>query len=148
MKRTITVALAFALLHSPLYARYSSGSHRHRSASSRGRYVRSHRSYHARSRSHSTRSYSGVRINSRHRNPRTFAPVPHARDQQAGIKRSESAKRDFMRQTGYPHGRKGYVVDHIKPLACGGADGPSNMQWQTDAEAKAKDKVERKGCCK
>jgi hypothetical protein len=49
-------------------------------------------------------------------------------------------------QTGYPHGRPGYVVDHIKPLACGGADVPSNMQWQTIAAAKAKDKVERAGC--
>ena len=49
-----------------------------------------------------------------------------------------------MRQTGYPHGRPGYVVDHIKPLAKGGADSPSNMQWQSIAEAKAKDKWERK----
>ena len=38
------------------------------------------------------------------------------------------------------------MVDHIIPLACGGADGPSNMQWQTVAESKAKDKWERKGC--
>jgi hypothetical protein len=43
---------------------------------------------------------------------------------------------------------KGYVIDHIKPLACGGADRPSNMQWQTTAEAKAKDKWERKACRK
>jgi hypothetical protein len=41
-----------------------------------------------------------------------------------------------MRQTGYPRGRKGYVVDHIVPLECGGADAPSNMQWQTVREAK------------
>ena len=40
----------------------------------------------------------------------------------------------------------GYVVDHIKPLSCGGADNPSNMQWQTIAEGKAKDKWERKLC--
>jgi hypothetical protein len=40
----------------------------------------------------------------------------------------------------------GYVVDHIKPLACGGADDPANMQWQTVAEGKAKDKWERKEC--
>lgn len=51
-----------------------------------------------------------------------------------------------MRQTGHPHGWPGHVVDHIKPLACGGADDPSNMQWQTIAEGKAKDKVERQGC--
>ena len=42
--------------------------------------------------------------------------------------------------------RSGYVIDHIVPLACGGADVPSNMQWQTVAAAKAKDKVERSGC--
>ena len=48
--------------------------------------------------------------------------------------------------TGYPHGRTGYVIDHIQPLACGGADTPSNMQWQTKAAAAAKDKTERAGC--
>jgi len=53
-----------------------------------------------------------------------------------------------MRQSGYAHGRKGYVVDHVVPLACGGADAPSNMQWQTAEEAKAKDKWERNGCKK
>jgi len=49
-----------------------------------------------------------------------------------------------MRQTGYPKGRKGYVVDHIIPLECGGADVPSNMQWQTVQAAKIKDRTERK----
>jgi hypothetical protein len=43
---------------------------------------------------------------------------------------------------------KGYVIDHVEPLACGGADHPSNMQWQTVAEAKSKDKWERKQCGK
>ena len=40
----------------------------------------------------------------------------------------------------------GYIIDHIDPLACGGADDPSNMQWQTKAEAKVKDKWERRNC--
>ena len=43
-------------------------------------------------------------------------------------------------------GRPGYVIDHIKPLACGAADAPSNMRWQTIAAAKGKDRVERVGC--
>jgi hypothetical protein len=40
----------------------------------------------------------------------------------------------------------GYVVDHIKPLCAGGADHPSNMQWQTVKEAKKKDRREREMC--
>ena len=84
--------------------------------------------------------------------PRTTAPRSSraaagvTRNSRGRIARSEEAKRAFMRQTGYANGRPGYVVDHIKPLACGGADAPSNMQWQTVEAAKAKDKVERKGC--
>jgi hypothetical protein len=39
----------------------------------------------------------------------------------------------------------GYVVaDHVVPLAYSGRD-PSNMQWQTTADAKAKDRVGRVG---
>jgi hypothetical protein len=44
--------------------------------------------------------------------------------------------------TGYPHGRPGYVVDRVNPLKRGGSDSASNMQWQTKAAAKAKDKWE------
>jgi hypothetical protein len=40
----------------------------------------------------------------------------------------------------------GYVIDHIQALACGGPDATSNMQWQTIAEGKAKDRWERRGC--
>ena len=72
----------------------------------------------------------------------------------ARIKRSQSAKIEFKAQhpcpaTGATKGPcKGYVIDHINPLACGGADAPDNMQWQTVADAKAKDKWERNGCGK
>lgn len=37
----------------------------------------------------------------------------------------------------------GYVVDHVTPLECCGADAVTNMQWQTTAAAKKKDRTER-----
>jgi len=49
--------------------------------------------------------------------------------------------------TGKTRGRcPGYIVDHIKPLCAGGADHPSNMQWQTAEQAKNKDRLEREQC--
>jgi hypothetical protein len=64
------------------------------------------------------------------------------RDSDGKIKRSSKAKYEFMKQSGYPKGRPGYVVDHIILLKKGGCDCPSNMQWQTKEEAKRKDKWE------
>ena|ERR1700674_1827331 len=60
--------------------------------------------------------------------------------------KSAAAKAVFMRESGYSHGRPGYVVSYRKTLACGGADDPSNMEWQTIAEAKAKSKAGKQGC--
>ena len=71
-----------------------------------------------------------------------------ARDSHGRIKRSPQARRDFQKSrpcpsTGRTSGHcPGYVVDHIKPLKRGGADSPSNMQWQTVQAAKEKDKTE------
>ncbi len=62
--------------------------------------------------------------------------------------RSPAARAAFQRanpcpSTGRPTGScPGYVVDHIQPLKRGGADRPDNMQWQTVAEARAKDRIE------
>ena len=67
------------------------------------------------------------------------------RDSRGRIARSSKAKAEFRRSTGYAHGRPGYVIDHIVPLSRGGSDSPSNMQWQSKAEAKAKDHWERGG---
>lgn len=53
------------------------------------------------------------------------------RDSNGKISRSESAVLKFKKQTGYPNGRPGYVVDHKIPLYKGGTDDPSNMQWLT-----------------
>jgi hypothetical protein len=79
-----------------------------------------------------------------------FSPHPSVeRDSHGRIKRSAAAKDAFKRQQPCPStGRSsgscpGYVIDHVKPLECGGADEPSNMQWQTIADGKAKDKTER-----
>jgi hypothetical protein len=84
-------------------------------------------------RSHSSHSYSY-----------SYAP----RDSSGHIKRSTAAKNEFKREnpcpsTGGGSGAcPGYVIDHVQPLKRGGADAPSNMQWQTKEEAKAKDKWE------
>ena len=52
---------------------------------------------------------------------------------------------------GRPQGRvrqsgPGYRKDHVKPLACGGPDAVSNMQWQTIRDAEVKDRWERRAC--
>lgn len=73
---------------------------------------------------------------------------------QAAQYRSQKAKSIFKYSHPCPATGKvkgacpNYIIDHIKPLACGGADSPENMQWQTKAEAKAKDKWELKQCYK
>jgi hypothetical protein len=49
-----------------------------------------------------------------------------------------------VRPTGMPKGAcPWYVIDHIDPPEWGGADAPFNMQRQTIAEGKAKDRTER-----
>ncbi|MFZ1932293.1 MAG: HNH endonuclease signature motif containing protein [Thermoguttaceae bacterium] len=114
---------------------------------------------HGRSESHSTdfqssnhhgRSYSygstphGYYASGSHHDATTSsrAAVGVQRDTHGRIKRSETAKKEFMRMTGHPNGWPGHVVDHIIALKHGGPDSPSNMQWQTIEEAKAKDKWE------
>lgn len=71
---------------------------------------------------------------------------------QATPKRDHRATAEFKRTQPCPATGKargacpGWVIDHVKPLACGGPDHPSNLQWQTTTDAKAKDKWERRGC--
>jgi hypothetical protein len=66
--------------------------------------------------------------------------------------RSREVTREFQREqpcpaTGGRRGRcPGYIKDHIVPLARGGPDAVENMQWQTVAAAKAKDRCERRTC--
>lgn len=100
---------------------------------------------------HTPREYRAPAPRAYHAPRATHHAPPHApgaRDRHGRLKRSEEAKREFMRETGHPHGWPGHVIDHITPLACGGSDTPGNMQWQTIEEGKAKDRVERRGCGK
>jgi hypothetical protein len=100
--------------------------------------------YHSSGTHHSSTHASGTH----HLRSSRCASCP--RNAKGKIKRSREAKRQFERQNPCPSTGKstgscpGYVVDHRKALAEGGADEPSNMQWQTAADAKAKDKWERK----
>ncbi len=67
---------------------------------------------------------------------------------EAKTQRSAKAVYDFKKMqpcpsTGARRGAcPGYVIDHVVALKRGGADHPSNMQWQTREDAKAKDKWE------
>lgn len=66
--------------------------------------------------------------------------------------RSHGARAEFVRLNPCPATQSsrspcpGYVIDHVVALACGGADRPDNMQWQTIAGTKEKDRWERAGC--
>jgi hypothetical protein len=60
--------------------------------------------------------------------------------------RHAATVRAFQRQTGYPHGRPGYVVDHRIPLCAGGADAIPNLIWQPVAASYVKDGFERRLC--
>jgi len=70
------------------------------------------------------------------------------RDANGRIKRDPASRHEFQRQHPRPATGKttgacpGFVVDHVVALKRGGADSPENMQWQTVAAAKAKDKIE------
>jgi hypothetical protein len=70
------------------------------------------------------------------------------RDPQGKVARSPKQRAAFKKShpcpsTGKSHGAcPGYVIDHVVPLKRGGADLPGNMQWQTKAAAKAKDRTE------
>lgn len=73
---------------------------------------------------------------------------------EARTTRSQVVLKQFQKihpcpSTGLTYGKcPGYVKDHVTALACGGDDAVDNLQWQTIAEAKAKDRIERVGCQK
>ena len=108
----------------------------HASSHTRRHRPRAARRVHGRSSHHSSsgrpsRAYAGVK-----------------RDGHGRIARDPHAKEAFRRThpcpaTGKTYGAcPGWVVDHVRALKHGGADDVSNMQWQTRAAAKAKDRWE------
>ena len=143
-KTSILFILALFVSPEVGFSQHRSSSHSTSHSTSRST---SHSSYHTAP--HSTYHYTY------HKSRSTFSPHHYAygghrsnyssgasRDKHGKIKRSGSARYQFMKQSGYNHGRKGYVIDHIVPLYKGGCDCPSNMQWQTIEQAKQKDKTE------
>ncbi len=76
-----------------------------------------------------------------------LAPVASAK-----VERSPKVAAQFWRANPCPSTGKrwgacpGWVKDHIDPLCNGGPDAVENMQWQTIADAKVKDRWERSIC--
>ena len=62
---------------------------------------------------HGARGTSVSNVSGHNYRAHVFTGYVGARDANGRIVRSEAAKREFMRRTGFPHGRPGYVVDHI-----------------------------------
>jgi hypothetical protein len=161
--RRLAIALV-VLLASECAVAISSGPHRgsrsshsSRANSHSSRPNRSH-AYHSysphRAYASHTRSYPHRVSSASHRastRSRVYRPrsATHTYRRHSRIRRSAQARDSFKRAHPCPStGRRsgscpGYVIDHIRPLECGGADAPSNMQWQTVGAGKAKDKTER-----
>jgi hypothetical protein len=148
--------------YSHSYRSHGSGSYSHRTYTSRSYHHRTYTpraysrrtygppGYHTpRQRAHTYHAHRpharAAKVQVHHTSQQVYATTG-ARDHRGRLRRSSGAKGRFMRQTGHPHGWAGHVIDHRVPLACGGADAPSNMQWQTTGEARSKDRVERHGC--
>lgn len=122
MLRTVLATLAAAIIAASPYAIG-------RSSPSGGSHSRtSHRSTtHVRA----SRAYPGLRRDARGR----IARDPHAKE---AFRRNHPCP-----STGKKYGVcPGWIVDHIRALKHGGADDPRNMQWQTRAAARAKDRWE------
>lgn len=130
----VALSLSFFAAESP--ARGSHGGGHHSTSSHHSSSGYSHSSHHsATHHAHSSASHS-----------RKAAGVQ--RDSHGRIKRSARAKDAFKHSHPCPStGRSsgacpGYVIDHVHALKHGGADDPSNMQWQTVEQAKEKDRWE------
>jgi len=139
----VALAAVVALAVAPSGGAHSGSSHSHSSSShssgthNSGHSAAPHISPHASS-AHSGTYHSGGQQ----------AAVGVKRDAHGKVARDPHAKEAFRKlhpcpATGKTYGAcPGWVVDHRQALKHGGADDPSNMQWQTQTAAKAKDKWE------
>jgi len=72
---------------------------------------------------------------------------PH--DLHGNVAHSKKARAEFRKHHPCPvNGKKtgkcpGYIIDYIRPLKRGGADWPSNMQWQERAAVRDRKRAER-----
>ena len=131
--------LSLLLAISPAFAKGTSHSSTSSSTSHSAPASSGHSTAHSGGKAHTSTS-------SQHSSAKADAGVQ--RDANGKIARSGKAKDDFKKQHPCPStGRSsgacpGYVIDHKQALKHGGADAPSNMQWQTKEAAKEKDKWE------
>src|SRR6266702_5002895 len=152
--RIVLLLFAVLLMVVPATARSRGGYGRSSSSRSYSGHSSRSRSYHPRSSASSSRSHSpsghAYRSHPAHNSSHSSGTVTHRsrqtssngtvqRDGQGKIKRSAAAKDAFKRQQPCPSTGKsrgacpGYVIDHVKPLECGGADAPqtcNGRQWQ------------------
>ena len=142
---TALIVMALCIGSGPVLA----GSHHARSTHRRQMYHTHSRptSHHHRSSWLWARHSESVKHDA-HRSHRSTYATGARRNHHGRIARSARERHAFMRSHPCPSTGKtsgacpGYVVDHIRALKHGGADDPKNMQWQTTAAAKAKDRWE------
>jgi len=144
----LALAAVVACTAPGVFARSSSDSHSFTHSATRSHGSGSHSATgsnsggsHSGAKSHSSSTHSGTGSHSK------TAPGVH-RDSHGKIARDPRQTNAFKKQHPCPSTGKtsgscpGYVIDHVTPLKRGGADSPSNMQWQTEGAAKRKDRWE------
>ena len=138
MKRIAGLLVLFVLLAcSPVSIAGGKGSGR---STSSGGHSRSSATSQPRS---TPRSYAAPKSSNRNS---AIKCVGCARDSHGRIQRSEPAKNSFKKSNPCPSTGKsrgacpGYDIDHRTPLAKGGTDDPSNMQWLSKGQHEAKTK--------
>lgn len=70
------------------------------------------------------------------------AAASRERDRHGRLRRSSAARMHFLRSHGLTRTPRGCQVDHVVPLAKGGADSPANMQLLCGASLREKESNE------